>query len=69
MPKMTPSEAMAEVLVQEGEDVLLIFHAQGGKRAESQQESHQEDGQPLVRRQVVIDMQDDLLHRPSSIRG
>ena len=50
-------------------NVLLIVHPKRQQRADSQDDGHEENGPSLVRREIVVDMQDELLHRPMSIRG
>ena len=54
---------------EESGDVFLVVHPEGGKGAEGQDDGQEGRSQPLAGRQAVVDMQDELLHRPSSIRG
>ena len=56
-------------LRQEGGDVLLVVHPQGGQGAEAYENGQQDHRQPFPGRQEIVDMQDDPLHRPMSIRG
>ena len=56
-------------LRQEGGDVLLVVHPEGGQGAEPQQDQEQSDRQTFPGRQGIVDMKDDPLHRPMSIRG
>ena len=56
-------------LRQEGRNILLVVDPKGGEGAEAQDEDQEEDRAALMRRQPVVDMQDDSFHRPRSIRG